>query len=268
MKIYAIIDEERPDIDAVGYLMYYERQKEFRIELPDNIDPWYIPMPFVEAYIGGTRTISSYMSRYWVQLRIVPHDRQNINSILVDNGLVEYDEHELLRIAEGRCSQDSLAIRSIQELPEELRMRRKRGVREVVTTEKGRLYVFFEDGSARKCDIEKLFSDDRRFIPVLNNRKRFDEARVQPGGYGVCWGDNIVATDFVLYDKGVPIDIEYEDFRHFAENQIINTSEASDMMCCSRQNIKDLVERGKLKPVRSFAKNLLFLKGDIEKRKW
>lgn len=43
-----------------------------------------------------------------MQQRIAPTDRQNLGQILKDNGLDEYDEFQLLMLANGRCVQDKI----------------------------------------------------------------------------------------------------------------------------------------------------------------
>ena len=57
-----------------------------------------------------------------------------------------------------------------------------------------------------------------------------------------------------------------EDILSFVKNNLISTREAALMLSCSRQNINDLVKRGKLKPVREEGNNSLFLKRDIRAR--
>lgn len=47
---------------------------------------------------------------------------------------------------------------------------------------------------------------------------------------------------------------------------IITTAEAAELLGCSRQNIDDLIKRGKLKPIKSINYVRLFLKDDIVAR--
>lgn len=51
-----------------------------------------------------------------------------------------------------------------------------------------------------------------------------------------------------------------------AEN-IISTGEAAEILGCSRQNIDDLIKRGKLKPIKAVNYIRLFFKDDILARK-
>ena len=58
----------------------------------------------------GIRILGNEWSMRWVQSRIVPSSRQNIDEILRVNGLDSYDEHELLLKNEGRSCQDEFYI--------------------------------------------------------------------------------------------------------------------------------------------------------------
>ncbi|HAL59615.1 MAG: helix-turn-helix domain-containing protein [Sarcina sp.] len=53
------------------------------------------------------------------------------------------------------------------------------------------------------------------------------------------------------------------DFYTYIQDNIIDTSTAASLLRCSRQNILDLVKRGKLKPVLTLKNNYLFLREEI-----
>ena len=90
MKIFAIRESNDKKKD-IGFLFYYEKAKEFYIEILDNLDDWDVPLLLSSLYKKGLKTINSYWSKVWVQQRIVPSDRQNIGQILRDNKLKVYD---------------------------------------------------------------------------------------------------------------------------------------------------------------------------------
>ena len=85
MKTFAIRNEEDKKKKDLGYLIYYEKEKRFYIELPDDADPWETPLLLSSCLKRGEKTINAYWSKNWVQQRIVPSDRQNLGSILKDN---------------------------------------------------------------------------------------------------------------------------------------------------------------------------------------
>ncbi len=45
---------------------------------------------------------------------------------------------------------------------------------------------------------------------------------------------------------------------------LLGTAEAADLLRCTRQNIQDLVKRGRLQPVMELSSGFLFLRGDVE----
>ena len=53
----------------------------------------------------------------------------------------------------------------------------------------------------------------------------------------------------------------------YIQHEIINTSEALEILQCSRQNLNNLVLRGVIKPIKDLPRDRLFFKEDILKRK-
>lgn len=157
MRTYVIRDDLYPGKN-LAYLMYYEKEKQFYIEIDEKTDEWELPVSLSPFLKKGIRSVNSYWSRVWVQQRIVPTDRQNLGHILRDNGLKEYDEFRLLVISGGRCAQDSCYIAHVEEkvLNIVLEKRFRRKIDSAVTAGKNTLIVFFKDGKTKKCNIKKL----------------------------------------------------------------------------------------------------------------
>ena len=270
MKIFAVRDMNDSTNKDIAYLIYYEKAKRFYIELPDDADPWETPLLLSSFLKRGERTVNSYWSRLWVQQRVIPQDRQNLGHILKDNGLKDYDEFDLLVLANGRCAQDDYYLSAISEndLPKSFAARQLRKVEDVVPLSGKNLLVFFRDGTIKKCALSACLSKDKTFAPLLQNDKMFRTVSIQSGGYGVCWGERLNISDDTLYNNGEDIPLSLEDFHSFVENRIVNSAEAAAIMECSRQNISDLVRRGKLHPIKSTPKNMLFLESEITQREW
>ncbi|WP_367387425.1 helix-turn-helix domain-containing protein [Bacillus vallismortis] len=55
-----------------------------------------------------------------------------------------------------------------------------------------------------------------------------------------------------------------DELREFMDKEVITTSEAIEIIGCSRQNLKQLVDYGTLKPIKTTNRDRLFLKKDIE----
>ena len=270
MKIFAIRDDAAEFPKDLAYLLYYERDKRFYIELPEDSDPWELPLLLDSFVRQGEATVNSYWSRIWVQQRIIPPDRQNINEILRDNNLDEYDEFEMLMLAMGRCAQDDYYLVPVDEgaLPEEITRRFARRIEDVLPLDDYCLLVFFRDGAIKKCRLKAFFGQNREFRILLSKPEYFGNVQMQTGGYGVAWDVNMTISDSLLYDMGEAIPLTADDFRKFVSQRIINAAEAADILMCSRQNIMDLTKRGKLHPVKSSVKNTLYLKSEVLKRNW
>ena len=92
MKIFAIRDAAAEEPGDLAYLLYYEADRRFYIELLENADPRETPLLLSTFVKKGEHTVNSYWSKIWVRQRIVPPERQNIGQILRDNDLESYDE--------------------------------------------------------------------------------------------------------------------------------------------------------------------------------
>lgn len=246
MKIFAIRNEEDENRKDLGYLIYYEKPRRFYIELPDDADPWETPLILSSCLKRGEKTIGAYWSKVWVQQRIIPSDRQNLGRILKDNGLDSYDEFKLLTMTDGRCSQDYYYITAVSEknLPDFIKKRSKKKIKNVFPLEKNTLLISFQDDSVKKYSLQDLVGTDRRFAPVLNNGDIFRSVKVETGGYGICWGENLCISREKLYTVGKKIPLTWSEIQSFVSNSTLDSAQAAAELECSKQNIDDLVKRG------------------------
>ena len=270
MKIFAIRDTTDNTQRDLAYLLYYEVDKRFYIELPEDADPWETPLLLSSFAQKGEHTVNSYWSRMWVQQRIVPPDRQNIAQILRDNGLKTYDEFALLMLSFGRCEQDDYYLVPIEEkdLPDRVSRRFDRKIEDVVPLRNSTLLVFFRDGMIRRCEMRAYFEKRQPFSVLLKQPDFFARVQIQTGGYGVQWDENLAVSDAELCRMGKRILMTTDDFRTFASERIVNAAEAAEILNCSRQYINELVKTDKLHPVKASVKNTLFLKSEVLKRNW
>lgn len=265
MRVFAIRDDEIAGKD-LGYLLYYEGSKAFYIELPDDADEWETPLILSSFVRRGEHSVNAYWSMVWVRQRIVPRDRQNLGMILKDNGLDTYDEFQLLLLGHGRCAQDNVYIAEINDIPAFMQARWLYKVEDAVPLADQCLLVFFRDGSARRIDIKAITRDKPEFAPVLSHERIFSDVIIQPDGYGVAWSESCTIADHELYRSGYAVPLTLNDMRRFISLRVVNTAEAQEMLHCSRQNIADLVKRGKLHPIRTDGNNRLFMKTEIQQR--
>lgn len=270
MKIFAIRDEHDFECKNIAFLFCYEKENRFYIELPDDADPWNTPLILSSLLKKGNKTVNAYWSKVWVQQRIIPSDRQNLGQILKANGLTAYDEYKLLVLSEGRCAQDSYYIAEVsqEELPDSFAERFGRKVEDVIPLSELTLLVFFRNGEIKRCELQEYFAGRKEFSPLLNNVDYFRNVGIQIGGYGVCWGEQLVISDHELYDCGESIPLNQKDFTVFVQQRVVTTAEAAELLQCSKQNIDDLIRRGKLHPIKEAPKSKLFLKSEILQRLW
>jgi len=270
MKIFAIRDEAALEQVDLAYLLYYEMEKRFYIELPENADPWETPLLLSSFIKKGETSINSYWSKIWVQQRIVPTDRQNLGQVLKDNNMKEYDEFDLLMLSMGRCAQDDYYLIPIEktQLPEIIRRRFDRLIEDVIPLNDFSLLVFFRDGSVKKCSVEDHYKNAPSFQVLFRNEDYFYAINLQPGGHGVEWDINLSISAATLYRIGKKVPLSVSDFQNFVVHRVVNVAEAAEILGCSRQNIDYLTKAGKLHPIKSSGKNTLYLKSEILKRNW
>ena len=250
----------------LGYLFYFERSCRFYAELSETIDEWDSPFMFSGHVRKGIYSIDSTWSEKFVRQRIIPTDRQNLGSLLRDNSLTKYDEFKLLLLSEGRCSQDDLYLVRINEkdLIPEISERLKKKILDVMTLKDCKVLVFFKNDESRIADIKKICSKDRLFSNILRDHKKFENVQVSPGGNGIEWGEERFISAEKIMLSGVSSDIAYSDLTGYIKTRLIDTAEMSNLLNCSRQYIKQLVDKERLMPVREGARSNLFLKGNIE----
>lgn len=257
----------RNDIDyKLAYVLYFEKTKTFNIELLQDVDPIKLPIVLVLFYYRNIYSINSYYSQLWIQDRIIPIDRQNVGSILKEAKLKEYDIYKLLMLNHGRCSNDDYELIEINELPKDIQKRFAYKIKDIFPIKDNKVICFFQNGICKKVDIGKLKKDDRLYSRVLTNTDEFNRVSILPGGYGIGFQNNLNIEDYTLYKNGKTIDIEYEDLLFFLKHNLIDTNKATKILDCSRQNIDDLVKRGRLTPIIQTEKNKFFLLKDINER--
>ena len=96
MKIFALKEESSDNSETVvyGWLTYFE------------IDYWECPIFFSPFVKKGEYVLNVHWSRAWVQQRILPWERQNLQMILQKNQMEAYDAYVLLVRTQGCCGQD------------------------------------------------------------------------------------------------------------------------------------------------------------------
>ncbi|MBE5881351.1 MAG: hypothetical protein E7289_03410 [Lachnospiraceae bacterium] len=268
MKSYAIYDADLNRKDAIGYLFYYEKAESFIIELCEDLDEWDAPLLFQGLVRQEIYTVSKEISLMWVKERVIPSGRQNIGMILKNYHLKKYSEIALLALSKGKSSQDACYLNIIaeEEIPENIKKRRKKNVQDCFVTRDRQLLCMFIDHMVRKIDLAEMIGKYKEVEHVLRNEEILHSVSIGVGGYTVSFGGVVEIPASELRESGVLLPLTTGDFYDFITTNVIDTTEVCDKMQCSRQNLSYMVNEGKIKPVIRGTKENLYLKGEVERK--
>lgn len=113
MKVCSIYNYYDKEKTSIAYLVYFEDERNFYIEICDNAEMNNVPMMFALFMKKSIYSLDSNWSKKWVCSRIIPTDRQNLGQILKENHMKYYDEYTLLMKSKGICSHDDFAVEEI-----------------------------------------------------------------------------------------------------------------------------------------------------------
>lgn len=65
--------------------------------------------------------------------------------------------------------------------------------------------VFF-DGTAKLFDMKKLFDRFSQFKLIQNNEELFQSVKVDVGGYGISWNDDLDLDAETIWDNGIVVE--------------------------------------------------------------
>ncbi len=268
MKIFALRDETNEEAGILACLEYYASQSAFYFEISPATDPWDLPFILHEHRKRDLLTIGMKWSLAWVSSRVVPPERQNIGEVLRANSLEQYDEARLLELSEGRCSQDACYLKPIAKdaLPAWFLERRAHRLSDACALSGFRIAAGFRNGRNVICDMGPILGDRREFGRVCSDKDVFMRMLVQPGGHGVRWGDSLFVSSAELASTGELTPFGTADLKAAASQLLCDTAEAATLLGCSRQNVSDLVRRGRLTPVKASSHTMLFMRSDILER--
>ena len=266
MKAYEITDSERSE--AVGVLLYFEKEKTFIAELKDTLDEWTAPLLFAGLVKKGIFTMPRDTTLAWVRERVIPPGRQNIDAILSHHRLKEYDEMKLLELSGGKCSQDAICIKELDVLPVYVERRMSKNLAEAVMCENGRILCIFRDNTVKLYDLNDRKDDTEDSEKILSNPSLYESGKVGTGGYFLTFNDSMDIPAELLYKYAEPLPLRMSDFIDFVRKNVPDTSATCRMLGCTRQNLTYMQEKGQLAPVKNDVKGNLFLKGDVIRNLW
>ena len=65
------------------------------------------------------------------------------------------------------------------------------------------LFVRFADGMEKQYDVKPLFNEIAAFQPLAYVQGLFEQVKVDIGGFGISWNDDIDLSCDELYDNGI-----------------------------------------------------------------
>jgi len=265
MKVYAIYNDDLEKKIPIGYLFYYEKPKEFVIELREDVSEWDVPILFQNYVKQNKYMILKEISSNWVNERIIPSSRQNIGVILRNSNLKNYNEIDFLKSTKGRCSQDNCYFEEINvnDISKDVAERRKKNINSCFFSNDKSLICLFKNNNVKRISLNVLKKYSKVVKNILNNVDFKNSVEIDIDGYGVVFDENTSIESSFLYENGELLNTKANDFLNFAKANIISTSQTCNILKCSRQNIDYLVKSKQLTPIFSSTKENMFLKSDI-----
>lgn len=101
------------------------------------------------------------------------------------------------------------------------------------------LSVRFADGTTKLYDAKPLPGRLPAFR-ALEDPALFSEARVDAGGYGVVWGDELDLSCDELWERGERVETPFDDLMSFAD--------ASELWGLSESTLRKAVASGRIVP--------------------
>lgn len=114
-----------------------------------------------------------------------------------------------------------------------------RKVKEVYPLPALKLSVLFANGTTKTYDVTPLLARFGAF-KALEDDSLFGDVRVDAGGYGVVWNDDIDLSCDELWEHGVEQKTPFDGLMSFAD--------ASDLWGLSESTLRKAVSYGKIEP--------------------
>ncbi len=266
MKICKIIDESKASV-TLGYLLCFDHGASFSVELSDTLTAETSPLFFESFVRKGLLTVDPIWSERWVRSRIVPEDRQNLGSVLRDNGLREYDLFRLLMLGRGRCAQDDCAVipADMAELPVWLTARRQRKLDYAMIVGDREILSIFRDGTIWRVDPLAEGLSTGSLARICERNDLMLQMRIVPGGLGVKWQGDIVLTAEQLYGRGTKLPVSHVELDRMIKYYIMLTPDVCSELDCSRQYIDKKVRDGSLQTLRDESSGRLYTASEVAK---
>lgn len=193
------------------------------IELNEGLEEYPI---FFQSFINKNKyTMNSYWTYKWMNERIVPYERGNINNILKDNKIPYYNELLLLISSKGNSSMDDNYIEEIKESDLDYKIKNR-----------------------MEYHIIDFISLDNQLIVFLKNDKSYilDHLNKKEIPFLSIFGNEIIYNSKDRYDylfikdNGKEFPLSYNALIQYINNNVLTSKDIVDQFGFSRQYLNTL----------------------------
>lgn len=193
------------------------------IELIEGLEEYPI---FFQSFINKEKyTINAYWTYKWINERIVPYERRNINNILKDNKIPYYNELLLLISSKGHSSMDDNYIEEIKEDTLDERMKKRMEfhiidfiyeVDNLIVFLKNETTVLLENIKDKGIPFLSIFGNEI----IYNSKSRYDYLYIR--------------------DNGKQFPLSYSALINYINKNVVSTKTIVDTYGFSRQYLNSL----------------------------
>ncbi|MBP5773005.1 MAG: DUF2442 domain-containing protein [Eubacterium sp.] len=79
------------------------------------------------------------------------------------------------------------------------------------------LSVQFAEGITKKYDLKPLFKKWKPFAVLKNNEKLYESVKVDQGGFGISWNDELDLSCNELFDNGIVVKTPFDGLISFGD---------------------------------------------------
>lgn len=113
MRVFAVYNPLATKRAACAWVNYEPGQDRYSIEIAKEATPDDLPLMLALFAEDGIRVIEDRWARQWVESRIPPADKLNINEVLKAHGLDEYYVPALFAACKGRSLDDDFLVEEV-----------------------------------------------------------------------------------------------------------------------------------------------------------
>ena len=193
------------------------------IELNEGLEEYPI---FFQSFINKNKyTINSYWTYKWINERIVPYERGNINSILKDNKIPYYNELLLLISSKGNSSMDDNYIEEMKEsaLDDKIKNRMEYHIIDFIPLDH-QLIVFLKNN--KSYILDNINEKEIPFLSIFGNE--------------IIYNSKDRYDYLFIRDNGKEFPLSYNALIHYINNNVLTSKEIVDQFGFSRQYLNSL----------------------------